>query len=242
MPWFTSLSPKSSLRNASPAAPVLSASDRGLTRRALGWGCLAALSRPAQAQPSEKLAFRFSSSQMTIQVVVEYFDRQKTKGFWFQDDHRQQPFCLSAGGDQNRNCMDNFHGSIAVAQYQIRPKTRGAKVHSLREFVRTVDRNLHFDDRPPFEKTIALDHGLASDIQAFGYEARPDEKDGSPEAEAGNPWYLFRQDLFLEGRNRPVLVTHWRHSLDEIRLLDIIPASDLIPMDVVAGAEGEISK
>ena len=41
--------------------------------------------------------------------------------------------------------------------------------------------------------------------------------------EAHGPWYLFRQDLFLEPQTAPFLVMYWKHALSSIRVLDLIP-------------------
>jgi hypothetical protein len=78
------------------------------------------------------------------------------------------------------------------------------------------------NERAPYERALALQGGLASDIQAFGYEA----KDGSPaasNAESHEPWCLFRQDLYFDQQSQPFLVLHWKHTLSAIRVLDLIP-------------------
>ncbi len=90
------------------------------------------------------------------------------------------------------------------------------RVSALREYVRTIDHDPRFELRPPFEATLEFRQGVASDIQAFGVEgARP--------AATADPWYYFRQDLYLDARGAPFLVLHWKHALDSIRMLDVIP-------------------
>lgn len=90
----------------------------------------------------------------------------------------------------------------------------------LREYVRTIDHDASLAGRPPFERVIQLERGVASDLQAFGYETVQETK---PSSEAHGPWYLFRQDLFLEPQRNPFLVVYWKHALNSIRILDIIP-------------------
>jgi hypothetical protein len=36
-------------------------------------------------------------------------------------------------------------------------------------------------------------------------------------------WYLVRQDLYLNDQATAFLVIHWKHTLDLISLLDVIP-------------------
>ena len=93
----------------------------------------------------------------------------------------------------------------------------------LREYVKTIDHDARLDLRPPFERTIKLEKGVGSDLQAFGYDPPPGEE---PMPEAHGPWYLFRQDLFLEPQTAPFLVMYWKHALSSIRVLDLIPGDE----------------
>jgi hypothetical protein len=61
-----------------------------------------------------------------------------------------------------------------------------------------------------------------SDIQAFGYNPDDDEQTASdPNLLA--VWYLVRQDLYLNDQATAFLIVHWKHTLNFIRLLDVIP-------------------
>jgi hypothetical protein len=64
-----------------------------------------------------------------------------------------------------------------------------------------------------------LKNGVGSDLQAFGYEPAPKDE---PFDQHG-PWYLYRQDLFLEPQRAPFLVVYWKHALASIRVLNLIP-------------------
>ena len=92
----------------------------------------------------------------------------------------------------------------------------------LREYVRSIDQSDRVPVRPPFERVIQVQHGLASDIQVFGY---PDNSsDGSNRTqEPDDAWCLFRQNLYLKDKTVPFLVVHWKHTLTRIRVLDVIP-------------------
>lgn len=61
-----------------------------------------------------------------------------------------------------------------------------------------------------------------SDIQAFGYNT-DDEKQTASDANLLPVWYLVRQDLYLNDQTTAFLVIHWKHTLDLISLLDVIP-------------------
>ena len=90
----------------------------------------------------------------------------------------------------------------------------------MRQHVRTIDHDTRLPDRPPFERSILLKKGVGSDLQAFGYEAAPEAETF---AYRHGPWYLYRQDLFLEPQRAPFLTVYWKHALASIRVLDLIP-------------------
>jgi hypothetical protein len=179
-----------------------------MDRRSFLWS--AALASPLRATPSETV-YRFRAGGCDVRMSVEFYDHYSSSGFWFDERRTDRSFCLSAQGETGRNCLTNFHGSVAIARYHIRPHAR------LREHVRTIDRDGRVSDRPPFERTLNVVDGVVSDIQAFGYEGNGSATDG-PE-----PWCFLRQDLYFDGRNAPFLTVHWKHTLSAIRLLDVIP-------------------
>ncbi|MGH9722097.1 MAG: hypothetical protein ACRD8O_17960, partial [Bryobacteraceae bacterium] len=104
--------------------------------------------------------------------------------------------------------------------YRVRPRSTSERMPMLREYVRMIDHDARLGGRPPFERVIKLEKGVGTDLQAFGYELAPGER---PAAETHGPWYLFRQDLFLEPQPSPFLVVYWKHKLTAIRVLDVIP-------------------
>ena len=92
----------------------------------------------------------------------------------------------------------------------------------MRERVLTIDHDRRISPRASFERVMAVEGASASDIQAFGYKADHAEQ---IRADANLPtvWYLVRQDLYLNDEATPFLVVHWKHTLDFISLLDVIP-------------------
>jgi len=177
---------------------------------------LSGLGLAARAASPGRERRRFATQECEIEMEVEFHDRHSSLGFRFLDQASGRGFCLSRDGDRDRDCVRQFSGALAIAHYHIRSRSRRRRVSALREYVRTIDHDPRFELRPPFEATLEFRQGVASDIQAFGYEgARP--------APAVDPWYYFRQDLYLDARGEAFLVLHWKHSLDGIRMLDVIP-------------------
>src|SRR5439155_8970143 len=120
---------------------------------------------------------------------------------------------------------------LAIARYQVQMQWKPQRAPALREHVRTIDQDSRLGFRPPFERTIELRQGVASDLQAFGYEtAPPASSAGARSVDEGGPWYYFRQDLYFDWRNTPFLVVHWRHAFDAIRILDVIPGEGTWPV------------
>jgi hypothetical protein len=69
---------------------------------------------------------------------------------------------------------------------------------------------------------MAVERAAVSDIQAFGYNADDAEQTAS-DANLPTVWYLVRQDLYLNDQPTAFLVIHWKHTLNLISLLDVIP-------------------
>jgi hypothetical protein len=113
-----------------------------------------------------------------------------------------------------------------VARYQVKPRHAKDNLSVLKEYVRTIDQDHRLNARAPFERLIQLRQGMASDIQAFGFEVKRREAPGNIAEEHYGPWCLLRQDLYLDGQTSPFLVVHWKHALDAIRILDIIPGDE----------------
>jgi hypothetical protein len=188
-------------------------------------GATLAISK-AVAQPKDETVYRFATPKWDVVMTVEFYDGYRSSGFWFDERRANRHYCLSGKGEVSRDCLSNFSGSLAVARYQVRPRSKTPHLTILRERVRTIDQDDRLKARAPFDRVIELRQGVASDIQAFGYEvekASPLEK--LPRERYG-PWCLLRQDLYFDGQSSPFLVVHWKHALSAIRILDIIPGAE----------------
>lgn len=194
-----------------------------MNRRSFLWtGAALGGARAVGAPAKAETVYRFNAGDCEIRMAVEFFDNYSTNGFLFKEQRVNRRFCLSGAGEENRNCLPNFVGSVAIARYHIQRGTGAPKALALREHVRTIDQDARLVTRAPFERTIDLENGVASDIQAFGYQtdgqSAPHESD-----EPNGPWCLLRQDLYLDGQDALFLVLHWKHTLTAIRLFDVIP-------------------
>jgi hypothetical protein len=183
-------------------------------------GGAAAFAASSATPAKEKETYRFRTADADIEMAIEFHDGYASRGFWFGERMSNRRYCLSAEGDESRDCLAAFRGSLAIARYRVRPRSRQRAEPILREYVRTIDRDTRLPDRAPFERSIALKKGIGSDLQAFGYEPVPED---DPLSDRHGPWYLYRQDLYLERQPAPFLILYWKHALTSIRVLDLIP-------------------
>jgi hypothetical protein len=191
-----------------------------LSRRLLLCGGAAFALRTAGVTKQEEL-YRFRTAEVDVEVTIQFHDRYASTGFWFAEQGSHRRFCLSGSGEEGRNCLSDFRGSLAIAKYRVRPRSGGHATLALRELVRTIDRDSRLPDRAPFEHTIVLDQGIGSDVQAFG-----SQNDDQELLERHGPWYVLRQDVYLEPQLAPLLILYWKHALTSIRVLDVIPGDN----------------
>ncbi len=177
-----------------------------LQRRSVLW--LPAVA--AGKTPREEL-YRVRTDGREIEIRIHFHDHYTGRGLLVRDSFTGRQFCL-AGMDGDGHCAAGFHGSFAIAHYRV----RGAPATTLRERVRTLDRHHDAPARPLFERAITLISGTGSDVQAFGQPS-------PPPSTARVPWLFYRQELFLENESQPFLLIYWKHSLEQIRVLDVIP-------------------
>ena len=193
-------------------------------RRRFLWS-LAALGLTTKVGIAEKPSepgYRFVTPVCEVRMSVEYFESSQVNGFRFRDDLTNRTFCLSSSGEQDRACLKRFVGSMAIAHYHFRARHHFGTPLNLRERVLTIDHDSRIRPRAPFEREMAVERAIVSDIQAFGYNADDAEQTAS-DANLPTVWYLVRQDLYLNDQPTAFLVIHWKHTLDLISLLDVIP-------------------
>ena len=176
------------------------------------------------AKPDEQsdAAYRILTPVCEVRMSVQHFASSSMRGLRFRDDLLNRSFCLSARGEQDRDCLERFVGSIAIAHYHFRSRRHTTAPLKMRERVLTIDHDSRIRPRAPFERVLAVERAAVSDIQAFGYNT---QDAGETASDAGRlaVWYLVRQDLYLNDQTTAFLVVHWKHTLDVISLLDVIP-------------------
>ena len=179
-----------------------------------GFGLTAKILR-SETRPEP--VYRFLTPQCEVRMSVQYFANPSTDSFRFRDHLTNRAFCLSSDGEEDQTCLKRFAGSMAIARYAFRSRHHSQTPLNLRERVLTIDHDNRISPRPPFEKVLAIERAVVSDIQAFGYNL------DDPSAKPLAVWCLLRQDLYLNNEATPFLVVHWKHTLDSISLLDVIP-------------------
>jgi hypothetical protein len=199
--------------------PLLQKPDR---RRFL-WS-LASLGLTAKTLKSERRpepVYRFVTPLCEVRMSVQYFTSSAMNGLRFRDDRTNRTFCLSASGGLDGACRERFVGSMAIAHYDFHSRLHSGPLN-LRERVLTIDHDSRISPRAPFERVLAVEQAIVSDIQAFGYNA-DDVEQATRNAERLAMWYLVRQDLYLNDQATAFLIVHWKHTLNFISLLDVIP-------------------
>ncbi len=204
--------------------PPTKALLRNAGRRRFLWSIAALGLTTGIATPEEpsEAVYRILTPVCEVQMSVQHFASTSLHGLHFRDDVTNRKFCLSASGEQDGDCVAQFVGSMAIAHYRFRSRRHTAAPLNLRERVLTIDHDSRIRPRAPFERVLAVERAAVSDIQAFGYNAQ-DVGQTASDADRLAVWYLLRQDLYLNDQTTAFLVIHWKHTLDFISLLDVIP-------------------
>jgi len=192
-------------------------------RRFFLWS-LASLGLTTKTRKSERSepVYRFLTPECEVRMSVQYFANSSTNSFRFRDRLRNRAFCLSAKGEEDRACLERFAGAIAIARYDFRSRLHSQAPLNLRERVLIIDHDSRMSPRPPFERVLAIEREVVSDIQAFGYN-RDDPQQAASNAKPLTLWCLLRQDLYLNDQPSAFLILHWKHTVDFISLVDVIP-------------------
>lgn len=205
------------------ALPNTAALLRNPSRRSFLWsftgfGLLSKTRKKTEKQQSEAI-YRFLTSDFEVRMSVQYFASSAAGSFRFRDQLTKRAFCLSASGEEDRACLQQFVGSMAIAHYNFRSLRHPQTPLHVRERVHTIDQDSRMSPRPPFERILAVESEVVSDIQAFGYNPEEPPQAMKPLA----LWCLLRQDLYLDEKPTAFLIVHWKHMVNSISLVDVIP-------------------
>jgi hypothetical protein len=178
-----------------------------------------------KSEKGSEPTYRFLTPDCEVRMSVQFLANASTEGFHFRDTLTNRAFCLSANGEENRGCLERFVGAMAIVRYVFRSRRQSPVPLNLRERVQTIDNDSHMNPPPPFERVLTAEREVVSDIQAFGYNPdNPQQASFSTRPLAA--WRLLRQDLYLNGQPAAFLIVHWKHTLDFISLVDVIPGDD----------------
>jgi hypothetical protein len=175
-----------------------------------------------RAENRSEPSYRFRTPECDVRMSVQFLVNASTEGFHFRDRLTNRTFCLSARGEEDHGCLERFIGAMAIARYAFRSRRHFAAPVNLRERVLTIDNDSRMTPPPPFESVLAAEREVVSDIQAFGYNPNDPQQTASPRP----MWRLLRQDLYLNGQTTAFLIVHWKHTMDLISLVDVIPGDN----------------
>jgi hypothetical protein len=126
-----------------------------------------------KAENRSEPSYRFRTPECEVRMSVQFLANSSTEGFHFRDRLTNRTFCLSANGEENQGCLERFVGAMAIARYAFRSRRHSPTPLHLRERVLTIDNDSRMTPPPPFERLLAVEREMVSDIQAFGYN--PDD-------------------------------------------------------------------
>ncbi len=199
-------------------------------------GTLAALMPIAATSPFAKHKkpgdpiYRFALPECEVELTLKSYGKISTDDLGFIDRATNQRMCVGEPSAPDRGCVLNFRGALAVAIYHFCSQSPAGVPAKLRERVVTIDHDRRIDPKPPIDEFVPVEQAVASDIQAFGYT--PDRLNGPmPPLPFVSPWALMRQDLFIDAQTAPFLILHWKHTLESIQLVDVIPGDRTRPIE-----------
>ena len=154
------------------ARAVLAKPDRRFFLSSLGsLGTALVLSnRELKAENRSEPRYRFRTPECEVRMSVQFLANSSTEGFHFRDRLTNRTFCLSASGREDHGCLERFVGAMAIARYAFHSPRHSAAPLNLRERVLIIDNDSGLSPPPPFERALAVEREMASDIQAFGYD------------------------------------------------------------------------
>jgi hypothetical protein len=205
---------------------MISTPQAGPNRRLFLWSLaslgagLGLTNRGLKAENRSEPNYHFRTPECEVRMSVQFLANSSTEGFRFRDRLTNRTFCLSARGEEDHGCLERFIGAMAIARYAFRPRRPSAVPLNLREHVVTIDNDSRMTPPPPFERVLSAEREVISDIQAFGYNPNDPQQAAFPTKPT---WRLLRQDLYLNEQTTAFLIVHWKHTLDLISLVDVIP-------------------
>jgi hypothetical protein len=177
-----------------------------------------AVKQKSNAEPS----FRFAIAGCEFDLTVKPYGKVSSDDFAFIDQKTKRRFCMPANSTNDGGCVAGFRGAMSIALYTFHRSFPTAGPCRLREHVITIDHDSRINAHPAVEEYVTIEQDAASDIQAFGFT--PDNAWGlGSTLQFVSPWALMRQDLYFDDQKTPVLILHWKHTLETIVLVDVIP-------------------
>src|SRR5690348_17175616 len=184
---------------------------------------------PAGTPREKRAKYGFATKDYSIQMAVTFFRPYVGRRLAFVStiDPGKQ-VCYSADGSDR--CVEHLVGALAVGQYSVRLANGGIpRSGPIREDVTASAHSAGLPERAPVPAIQTLTNGIASDIQAFGYDesalSRAERTRGRKKAQA-KLWRLCRQELYMNQDTKPFAIVEWKHTLNGISIVRIYAPSD----------------
>jgi hypothetical protein len=190
----------------------------------------AAWTAQAAGSPENNSKYGFATKDYSIEVKVAYFEPYKgSRLAFFTDANPGRQICFSGDGAGNR-CVEHFVGALAVVTYSVRLAGGGRPASaSIREAVTVSAQSPGLPRRESVSITQKLVNGMATDIQAFGYDdttlGKADRSWSRNQAQR-ILWRLCTQELYINKDTRPFAIIEWKHQLDRISIMRIYAPAD----------------
>jgi hypothetical protein len=120
-----------------------------------------------RAENRSESSYRFRTPECDVRMSVQFLANSSTEGFHIRDRVTNRTFCLSTSEEENHGCLERFVGAMAIARYAFRSRRHSAALPNLRERVLTIDNDSRITPPPPFERVLAVEQEVVSDIQAL---------------------------------------------------------------------------
>jgi hypothetical protein len=176
----------------------------------------------ADTPVSRQTEFRVWNPDFEMTVTIEFYDDLHEEPRFYSRSQDNKQSCITVQGQPcgSGSHMNNWTGSYAIVHFRLLRQSADVAPGKLRERVRVIDQDEGLPDRPPFETEIAFTDHVGSDIELYGYF----QKSSHTAATASDhSWRILRQELIYGTDSRPFMILHWRHTVENIRLIDAIP-------------------
>jgi hypothetical protein len=180
---------------------------------------------PLSVHQERDAVYRLDTTDYRIKMSVRLFSPYLGTRLAFHGDANPgKELRYSNNGDAS-SCIERFVGALATVTFRFQPRRPGVPAAAtFREVAKVLAQSEGLDNRPPYVREQRLANGVGSDIQAFGYDesnVAESEREALRAESLARMWRVFRQELFLNGDEKPFAVVEWKHTLNRIEVVRV---------------------